>query len=159
MLQDRLTNLVEPLVESLGYELVLLELVPSGRSSTLRLYIDSVEGIGLSDCETVSREVAAMLDVEDPISQAYRLEVSSPGLDRPLTRRAHFDRFKGSRARVELAVPRPGGQRKFQGVILATADEVVTLATEQGEVELAFSSIGRARLLPDYSSKTAEGEA
>jgi len=158
VLQERLTSLIEPLVESLGYELVLLELAPSGRTATLRLYIDGEDGVRLADCETVSREVAALLDVEDPIKQMYRLEVSSPGLDRPLTRRAHFDRFAGNRARIELSVPQAGGQRKFQGVILSTGESALRLMTDKGEVELEFSTIGRARLVPDYSSKTAEGE-
>ena len=149
MLQDRLKSLIEPLVESLGYELVLLDFSPQARSATLRLFIDGPEGVDLSDCESVSREVAAMLDVDDPIHSQYQLEVSSPGLDRPLTRRAHFDRFTGERAKLELTVPL-GGQKRFQGVIKSTTEESVVIATDQGDRELAFSTLERARLVPDY---------
>lgn len=149
MLQDRLKSLIEPLVESLGYELVLLDFSPQGRSSVLRLYIDAPDGVVLGDCQTVSREVAALLDVEDPIHSAYQLEVSSPGLDRPLTRREHFDRFAGQRAKIELSVPL-NAQKRFQGSIKTTTEQSVLLETEQGEKELAFAAIERARLIPDY---------
>lgn len=158
MLQDRLKALIEPLVESLGYELVLLEFSPQMQSGLLRLYIDAAGGITLGDCESVSREVAAMLDVEDPIKTAYQLEVSSPGLDRPLTKVSHFERFCGRKARVELVVPKDG-QRRFVGVIQSVGVDVVRLKVDRGEVELALPSIARARLVPDYTIKTAEGEA
>lgn len=158
MLQERLISLIEPLVESLGYELVLLEFSPQGNSALLRLYIDGSDGVTLGDCESVSREVAALLDVEDPIRTPYQLEVSSPGLDRPLTKSSHFERFAGCKARVELAVPL-NGQRRFVGVIRETTPDSVRLAGDRGDVELAFSAIARARLVPDYSVKTAEGEA
>lgn len=158
MQQDRLTSLIEPLVESLGYELVLLEFSPQGNSALLRLYIDAEAGVTLGDCESVSREVAAMLDVEDPIRTPYQLEVSSPGLDRPLTKPSHFERFTGHKARVELTVPL-NGQRRFVGRICGTAADAVRLAADKGEVDLAFAVIARARLVPDYSVKTAEGEA
>lgn len=149
MLQDRLKSLIEPLVESLGYELVLLDFIPQARSAALRLYIDSADGVALGDCEAVSREVAALLDVEDPIHSAYHLEVSSPGLDRPLTRRAHFDRFTGQRAKIELSVPL-AGQKRFQGVLKGTTEQSVRIQTEQGEKDLAFAAIEKARLVPDY---------
>ncbi len=158
MLQDRLISLIEPLVESLGYELVLLEFSPQGRSAVLRMYLDGPNGVTLGDCESVSREVAALLDVEDPVKTPFHLEVSSPGMDRPLTKPAHFERFNGRKAKVELAVPL-NGQRRFVGTIIGTSGEGVRLAVEKNEVELAYSSISRARLVPDYSSKTAEGEA
>ncbi|MGQ0696670.1 MAG: ribosome maturation factor RimP [Panacagrimonas sp.] len=158
MLQDRLISLIEPLVESLGYELLLLEYGPQGRSALLRLFLDAADGVTLGDCERVSREVAALLDVEDPIRTAYQLEVSSPGLDRPLAKPEHFERFAGKKAKVELAAPL-NGQKKFVGTICGTSTEGVRLAVEKGEVELAFSSIQKARLVPDYSIRTAEGEA
>ena len=158
MLQDRLTTLIEPLVESLGYELVLLDFSPQGRAALLRLYLDGPNGVTLGDCEIVSREVAALLDVEDPIKVAYQLEVSSPGLDRPLTKPSHFERFVGRKARVELATPL-NTQRRFVGVIAGITRDALRLDSDKGEVQLAFSTIARARLVPDYSSKTAEGEA
>ena len=158
MLQDRLTKILDPLVESLGYELLLLEFSPQGRSALLRLYVDGPGGVTLGDCEQVSREVAALLDVEDPIKTPYQLEVSSPGLDRPLTKPVHFERFTGRKARVELETP-INGQRRFVGLILGVVPDAVRLTADRGEVQLAFSAISRARLVPDYSSKTAEGEA
>jgi len=158
VLQERLTQLLEPLVESLGYELLLLEFSPQGRSALLRLYLDASDGVTLGDCESVSREVAALMDVEDPIKVPYQLEVSSPGMDRPLTKPMHFERFAGSKARVELEVPQ-NGQRRFVGVIAGINGEAVRLVVQQGEVQLPFSAISRARLVPDFSSKTAEGES
>tara|TARA_R110000850_G_scaffold91742_28_gene194885 strand:- start:826 stop:1368 length:543 start_codon:yes stop_codon:yes gene_type:complete len=150
VLQDQLITLIEPLIESIGYELVLLEYLPQGRSATVRIYIDSEDGVGLDDCSAVSREVAALLDVEDPVTVPYDLEVSSPGLDRPLAKPAHFERFVGCEAKVDLAVPLEG-QRRFVGKICSTSADSVRLESARGEVELAYASIARARLVPDYS--------
>ena len=163
MQQDRLQDLIEPLVESIGYELVLLEFMPQGNAAILRLYIDRPgdapgAGVTLGDCEVVSREVAAQLDVDDPIRTPYQLEVSSPGLDRPLTKPSHFSRFCGEKARVELTLPL-NGQRRFVGRIAGASDQGVRLATDRGETELAFNAIARARLVPNYSIRTAEGES
>ena len=157
LLSDRLNELLEPVVNALGYELVLLEYSPQSRSGMLRLYIDLLDaddeqGIGLEDCERVSREVAALLDVEDPIPQAYQLEVSSPGSDRPLAKPAHFERFMGQQAKVQLAVPR-AGRKRFAGQIVAVTPDAVSLQTELGIVDLEFSAIERARLVPDYEKR------
>ena len=99
-LRERLWALLEPLLTRLGYELVELDYAPGHGRSLLRLYIDAQAGVGLDDCERVSREVSSLLDVEDPIPSAYTLEVSSPGFDRLLRTRAHFGRFVGSRVFV-----------------------------------------------------------
>ncbi|MDZ4078599.1 MULTISPECIES: ribosome maturation factor RimP [Hydrocarboniphaga] len=149
MLRDRLQELLEPVIEDLGYELVLLEFAPQTGSALLRLFIDSEEGITLEDCETVSREVAGVLDVNDPITSAYQLEVSSPGLDRPLTKPQHFLRFLGEDARIQLLAPR-NGRKRFSGRIDAATDSSVTLFTDLGVVELEYSTIERARLIPDF---------
>src|SRR3546814_4942407 len=100
--QERLEQLLEPVIGSLGYELLLLEYSPSPKNAMLRLYIDAASGITLEDCERVIKEVAGVMDVEDPIRNAYRLEVSSPGLDRPLVKPAHFQRFVGDRKSTRL---------------------------------------------------------
>ena len=151
--QDRLQAMIEPLVESLGYELVLLEFSPHKGSAMVRLFIDAPGGITLGDCEKVSREVEGVLDVEDPIPQNYRLEVSSPGLDRPLVKPAHYERFAGSMAKVQLIAPK-NGRRKFQGVLKGLKDGQVVLDTaDAGTVELAMDQIERARLVPDYESE------
>jgi len=152
-LHDRLVGLIEPLVESLGYELVLLEFNAHRGSALVRLFIDAPGGITLGDCEKVSREVEGRLDVDDPIPQNYRLEVSSPGLDRPLVKPGHFERFAGSVARVQLNVPRDG-RRKFEGVLRGLRSENVVLETaDAGTVELELGNIERARLVPDYEQE------
>lgn len=149
VLRERLVQMLEPLVESLGYELVLLEYSPNSHNALLRLYIDKEAGIGLEDCERVSREVSGLLDVEDPISSNYSLEVSSPGLDRPLVKRSHFERFKNEQAKVQLLAPK-NGRRRFLGVITGADARAFTLDTEQGAVEIEYSEVERARLVPDY---------
>ncbi|MFP5306690.1 MAG: ribosome maturation factor RimP [Gammaproteobacteria bacterium] len=149
VLRDRLQQLLEPVVESVGYELLLLEFSPSTKHGLLRLYIDSPGGITIDDCERVSREVAAALDVEDPISSGYRLEVSSPGLDRPLVKPEHFERFINEQARVQLLAPR-NGRRRFVGWIRGVGDGAVRLDTAEGPVEIPVAEIDRARLVPEY---------
>jgi ribosome maturation factor RimP len=152
--QDRLIGMLEPLVETLGYELVLLEYAPHRGSSLLRLFIDAPTGVSLDDCEKVSREVASRLDVEDPIPQNYRLEVSSPGLDRPLVKPAHFEKFAGQVVKIQMLAPQQGGRRKFQGVLRGLRNDQVLLDTsDAGTVELALGQVERARLVPDYEQE------
>jgi ribosome maturation factor RimP len=149
-LEHKLQTLLEPVIESMGYELVLLEYSPHRGSAMLRLFIDATGGVTLGDCEKVSREVEGLLDVEDPIPQNYRLEVSSPGLDRPLVKPLHFEKFAGSHAKIQLIAPRDG-RRKFQGVLRGlNGTRVIIETTDSGKVELALSEIERARLVPDY---------
>ena len=147
LITERLVALVEPLLARLGYELVDLEYNPARGRGTLRIFIDRPEGIGLDDCERVSREVSAQLDVEDPIPTGYLLEVSSPGEDRVLRTRAHFERFLGSRVLVELAAPR-AGRRRYTGVLRSVTDEGIALEVDQQEVSVPFRELGRARLAP-----------
>ncbi|MGH8149821.1 MAG: ribosome maturation factor RimP [Steroidobacteraceae bacterium] len=144
-LRERLIALIEPLVGRLGYELVELEQTSGRGSAVVRLFIDGPEGVGLTDCERVSREVSALLDVEDPIPTAYALEISSPGLDRVLRTQAHFARFVGARVLVELAAPREG-RRRYTGTLLS-ADEVgIALEVDGQRVPVSFAEIGKARL-------------
>ena len=150
MLEQQLNKLIEPLIESLGYELVLLEFIQSGRSAILRLYLDCEAGVGLDDCARVSREVSALLDVEDPITVHYDLEVSSPGTDRPLAKPAHYERFLGHEVKIEMSVPLDG-RRRFRGLILGTTEDGVRLGVDRDEFMLPFSKIARARLVPDES--------
>jgi len=120
-LRDKLIALLEPLLTGLGFELVELEFAAGRGHSQLRVFIDRVAGaestaVGLEDCEQCSREIAALLDVHDPIPSAYTLEVSSPGLDRVLRTAAHFRRFVGARVVVELLQARDG-RRRFTGTL------------------------------------------
>lgn len=144
-LRERLIELIEPLVGRLGYELVEVEYGAGHGRGTLRVFIDAAAGIGVDDCERVSREISALLDVEDPIATAYTLEVSSPGFDRVLRTREHFGRFVGSRVFVELKEPR-AGRRRYTGQLLAVDDGGIALAVDQERVAVAFAEIGKARL-------------
>lgn len=148
----RLQALIEPAVAALGYELVGVVYVPQGRHSLLRVYIDSTAGITLEDCERVSHQVSGVLDVEDPIKGQYELEVSSPGLDRPLFSIAHFERFTGRRARLRLHTPQ-NGRRNFTGVLAGVRDGQVVVVEDGVEFALPFESIDKAQLVPEYSGK------
>lgn len=148
-MSQRLCNLLEPVVTDLGYELWHLESVGSGRSGVLRLYIDSPQGIALEDCEKVSREVSAVLDVEDSGTGQYQLEVSSPGLDRPLITGEHFGRFIGERARITMFAP-VDGKRKLRGTILAVNGDMVDLGGDEQRYSLATGDMAKARLEPAF---------
>jgi len=145
-MSQSLRQLVEPIVESLDYELWHLEMVGGGNNSLLRLYIDHENGITLEDCTRVSREVSAVLDVEDPMSQRYRLEISSPGLDRPLVTEAHFRRYIGEKVRVNLFAPIDGA-RKYKGVLTNFDDDELRLNCDGVVVNLPFASVAKARLV------------
>ena len=155
MSQTQLVNMLQPLVEDLGYEFVGMEYSANPKNSVLRIYIDSEAGIAVEDCESVSREVAALLDVEDPIRGNYNLEISSPGLDRPLFSLEHFDRFAGEEAQVTLFAPEDG-RRKIKGVILGTEEGQVRLEAEGQTLAVTFDNIAKARLVPDYDRLMAE---
>jgi ribosome maturation factor RimP len=144
-LRERLNALIEPMLGSLGYELIELEFAPGHGRALLRLYIDAPAGVTLDDCERVSRAVAALLDVEDPIPGAYTLEVSSPGFDRLLRTQAHFDRFRGARVFVELKEPR-AGRRRYTGTLLAVDEVGIALEVDRERVAVPFAEIGKARL-------------
>ena len=147
VLRDELFRLLEPAVSSLGYEMVELEFAPAGSGGVLRLYIDAVPGVTLEDCERVSRQVGAVLEAEDPIPGHYTLEVSSPGLDRILRTRAHFERFVGSRVKIQLGAPLDG-RRRFTGTLLEVRDDGVVLDVDGQPTPLGFTQIQRARLVP-----------
>jgi ribosome maturation factor RimP len=148
-LRNRLIALTEPLLTQLGFELVDLELAAGRSHAQLRVFIDRPEGVVIEDCERVSKELSALLDVSDPIPTAYTLEVSSPGLDRVLRKPAHFERFVGSRVHVELIAPR-AGRRRYTGALRQAAGDAVTLEVDGVMERLAFADIGRARLVPEW---------
>lgn len=143
---ERLTTLLEPEIEALGYELVGIDIHGAGRKQTVRIYIDHSGGVGLGDCETVSRQVSAVLDVEDPIPDAYNLEVSSPGLDRPIFKPGDYDRFRGERIRLRLR-EQWEGRRRLRGVLGGLAGEFVRIQEADGsDLEVPLDRIERARL-------------
>ena len=185
---DDMTEQLTPLVEDLGYELVGVEYVSNPKNRLVRVYIDQPEGvvgteddngnddgvatlsdsgIDVDDCERVSREVSAWLDVEDPISGEYSLEVSSPGVERPLFRRAHYERFLGERAEVQLVAPlvdEASGQRQrvFKGTLASVIDDAsgvgVVMVTDKGEQTLPLAQVAKAKLKPDMDQLLKEAK-
>ncbi len=147
-MKGKLLGLLEPVVAGLGYELVEIEFSSSGRSSLVRVYIDRTDGggVGLDDCERASRSIGAVLDAEDPIGHEYQLEVSSPGFDRPLRTAAHFVRFAGNEARIELAAPIEG-RRRFKGRLGQVEAGMVSIEVDRKEWKLPLSGISKARLV------------
>ena len=151
-LHSRLISIVEPAVQGAGFELVDLRFVLEQVGWVLRVQIDhplgaNAQPVDLAACEAMSRELSAVLDVEDPIPQAYSLEVSSPGDDRVLRTRAHFERFVGARVKVELTAPREG-RRRYTGTLLSIEETGIALEVDQIKVNVPFGEIGKARLAP-----------
>lgn len=142
--------LIEPVVSGLGYEVVDIEYRPHPRDGLLRVFIDHEAGIQLDDCEKVSRQLSAMLDVEDPIPGHFNLEISSPGLDRPLRKVEDFERFAGEMVKIKLTMPTMEGQRNFSGKLLGLKDNEVLVEVD-GEIKyLPLGGIDKARLVPQF---------
>jgi ribosome maturation factor RimP len=144
-----LRRVLEPGVKALGFELVDVELAGQGRRSTLRVYIDSPRGVTVDDCAKVSRQLSAILDVEDPIPGSYALEVSSPGLDRPLVTPEDFRRFRGEEVKLRTA-DAVNGRRNFKGRLVEAGDDGIVIEVDGQRFELAYSGIERARLVPRF---------
>lgn len=147
-LEQKLTAMISAPVEALGYELVGVEFI-RGRQSTLRIYIDSEEGITVDDCADVSHQVSAVLDVEDPITVAYNLEVSSPGLERPLFTADHYTRFIGEEVALVLQMA-VQNRRKWTGIIKSVEGEMITVTVEGKDDVFALSNIQKANLVPHF---------
>ncbi len=145
----QLTVLVAPVVHALDLDLWGIEMIPQGQSRIVRIYIDSEKGVGLEDCEAVSRQLSALFDVEEPISGNYTLEVSSPGLDRPLYSEAQFKSYIGSEVKVKLRV-RFEGRRNFRGIMTAVADGEIGIQVDDHEYTLPLESIEKAKVVPRF---------
>tara|TARA_R110000782_G_scaffold226607_1_gene313403 strand:+ start:2288 stop:2740 length:453 start_codon:yes stop_codon:yes gene_type:complete len=148
MTSDELRKMLEPTVERLGYELTDLEVRLGSKGGLVRVTIDKPEGIDLDDCETVSRAVSALLDVEDPMAGEYNLEVSSPGLDRKLTKVEHFQRFEGEIVKITMRFPIEG-RRRFRGKLLSSNDENIVVEVDGESHSLPLATLDTARLVPD----------
>jgi ribosome maturation factor RimP len=158
-LQQRLITIVEPVCQASGYELVDLRFLLEQQGWVLRVCVDrplgSEEHVDLRDCENLSRELSAVLDVDDPIPQAYSLEVSSPGIERPLRTAAHFAHFAGSDAKIQLAVPlttTTGERRNFRGILGGVEDDKVKITCDGQPFELPLANIDHAKLVPDWDA-------
>ena len=149
--------MLAPTVRSLGLELLGIEYLPAPGGATVRLYIDvpaaqaAERAVGIEDCEAVSREVSAQLDVEDPISGNYTLEVSSPGVDRPLFEAAQFARFAGEQAKVALKLPQDG-RRRLTGRIVSVEGDTIQFDVDGSVITVALDNIEKARLVPDWAA-------
>ena len=145
-----LWDLVEQVGAALNYEVVDVVLTKEGPQRVLRVFIDRPEGIGVEDCEAFSQQLSTVLDEQDPISTAYLLEVSSPGLERPLTKPEHFQRFAGARVRVKLIRPGQDGRRELTGTLLSCEDSVIRLrAGEEELIAIPKKDTSSVRLLDD----------
>lgn len=147
--ETRLEKMLAPVAESLGCEFWGLELRMQGKQSLLRIFIEKETGIGVEDCENVSRQVSAVLDVEDPISGEYTLEVSSPGMDRPLFTLDHFKRYVGEHVSLRLRTAFDG-RRNFSGKLTAVEDDEVVLLIDAEEYILPFELIDKAQVVPKF---------
>jgi ribosome maturation factor RimP len=145
----RVEAVAQPVLEELGLELLEVQYRREQSGWVLRLIIDRQDGVSLEDCAAVSREISQLLDIEDFIDQAYNLEVSSPGLDRPLKSMADFQRFTGSRTKIKTIEP-IAGQHVFIGRILQTAGETIILEVGRKEVAIPFSQVSKARLEVEF---------
>jgi len=148
MTGDELARLLEPTIERLGYGLWDLEVKLGGRGGIVRLFIDQPDGIGLDDCEKVSLAVSALLDVEDPLPGQYNLEVSSPGLDRKLTKVEHFQMFTGETLKVQMRFPIEG-RKRFRGTLVSSDNESIVVEVDGESHSLPLATIDTARLVPD----------
>ena len=146
--EERLQGLIEAAIAGFGFELLGVQLLRQGSHSKLRVYIDNENGITVDDCARVSHQVSGVLDVENPIPGHYTLEVSSPGLDRPLFKPEHYERHKGCRISVKLQVPMEG-RRNFKGALLGMQDSSVRLDEDGVEWLIPFDLVGTARLIPE----------
>ncbi|GAB3341453.1 MULTISPECIES: ribosome maturation factor RimP [Chromohalobacter] len=146
-----LNTLIEPVVTAMGFDLWGVDYLAQGKHSRLVIYIESAEGVTVDDCASVSRQVSGVLDVEDPIAGEYRLEVSSPGMDRPLFTLDQFARFKGSHVKVKLSVPFEG-RRKFQGQLAGVEGDEILLQLDGQEYCFPVESIEQARVVPQFDN-------
>ena len=148
-LDDRLKLLIEPVVTGLGCELWGIEFAAQGNQSTLKIFIDSPNGIKIEDCERVSRQVSGLLDVEEPLKGRYMLEVSSPGMDRHLYTLKQFLDYVGANVKIRLRTAFEG-RRNFTGILCAVEDDDVVIRVEEHEYLLPFDAIDRASIIPDF---------
>ncbi|GGI72841.1 ribosome maturation factor RimP [Shewanella gelidii] len=148
-IEARLADMLTPAVEALGYQLWGVEFVSAGKHSVVRLYIDSEKGIFIEDCAEASRQVSAVLDVEDPISTEYTLEVSSPGVDRPLFTAEQYAAYLGEEIKVQLTMP-VGGSRNLKGIITQIEGTMLTVKVNGEELIIALDNIRKGNLIAKF---------
>lgn len=166
-LHTKLISIIEPVLQAAGFELVDVRFLLEQGGWVLRVQVDvpldqvtdlaevPSDRVDLEDCENISRELSAVLDVDDPIPQAYHLEISSPGIDRPLRTASHFSHFVGSEAKIQLAVPlrtESGERKNFKGVLRGVIDGKVEIECDGQKFHLPIDDIDHAKLVPDWDA-------
>lgn len=148
-LERKITEIIDPVVKDLGFDVVQVRLIGSQKLQTLQILAENpaTGTLDLNGCTAVSRAISAILDVEDPIPGAYQLEVSSPGVDRPLMREADFIKYKGLDISVETDMPDDNGQKRFKGKLSDFVDNVIYMASESGDVKIDFDDVAKAKLV------------
>lgn len=146
---EQLQTLLTPVIESLGYQCWGIEFISQGKHSLLRVYIDHTNGIGVEDCEKVSRQVSAVMDVEDPIPYEYTLEVSSPGMDRPLFALEQYESYLGEQLKIKLRSAFEG-RRNFEGILQGVEDAQIILRIDDEEYLLPVELIEKANIVPHF---------
>ena len=150
---ERIKNIIQAQVEEDGYELLQVELRSEGGAPILRIYIDKPEGITIDDCAVTSRKIAVLLDVEDPVKGKFTLEVSSPGIERPLFKEEDYVRFQGKEIRLST-YNKIANRRSFQGVIESFDNGVLGLMCDRQLVSIAYDEIKKANLVYDFGKKS-----
>ena len=148
-LEKKISDIATPVIEDLGFALVHVQLTGDGKSQTVIVMAEDPETkrLGIDDCTAISKALSATMDVEDPIKGKYRLEVSSPGIDRPLTREEDFETYKGFEAKLETETPSVMGQRRYRGEIKGIKDGVITIKTDTDDAEIEFTNLVKAKLV------------
>ncbi|MDH5723070.1 MAG: ribosome maturation factor RimP [Alphaproteobacteria bacterium] len=160
-LETKLKALIEPVVKDCGFMLFHVQCIGGDKgSTTVQVMAEdpATKNLGVDDAAKISRAVSAILDVEDPINGAYRLEISSPGIDRLLINKDDFEYYKGFEAKIETKAPDENGQKRFRGRLNGLKDNVIHLSTDQGEAQIPYSALAKAKLVltDELIEKTAK---
>ena len=158
-LESSLSTYAAPVIEDLGFELVCVKTIGENGGQTVQVMAEDpkTKRLGVDDAANISRALSAVFDVEDPIKGAYRLEVSSPGIDRPLTRLKDFETYEGFEAKIESDVPAENGQKRFRGILKGLNGENVLIQTDEGDAEIPFANLTKGKLVmsDDLIKRTA----
>ncbi|MGB0719665.1 MAG: ribosome maturation factor RimP [Bdellovibrionales bacterium] len=148
-LEHKIAQITDPIIQDLGFAPFCVKIIGDASAQIVQIMAEdpATKRLGVDDCAKISKAVSAVLDVEDPISGKYRLEVSSPGIDRLLIKREHFESYIGFDAKIETDTPAENGQRKFRGILKALNGDTITLTTDQGDAEIHFNTITKAKLV------------
>lgn len=149
-LEHKITDIARPVIEDLGYNLVCVKIIGEGGSQNIQVMAENpkTKRLGIDDCTKISKALSAIMDVEDPINGAYRLEISSPGIDRPLIRLEDFETYKNLEVKIETSVPSENGQKRFRGMLKGIENEdQIALSTDQGDINIPYTSLSKAKLV------------